>query len=155
MVTCLSHTTARNHVRLMEQTIEKYSFMLRMQSADLPNILFGKACRECWKHGPVQDPRHLLNRGVLITGTMTMAFGNSHRGTVRHHDGCEEAHPDTTVPPNINASVFNTLYRLMFHAKETPHCAKVCGDMSLSHTDNGHETPSLQCQPLPDATKLF
>lgn len=41
----------------MEQTIEKYSFMLRMQSIDLSNTLFGKACRECSKHGPVQEVR--------------------------------------------------------------------------------------------------
>lgn len=73
----------------------------------------------------------------------------------QRRDGCEEGHPDTTVPPNINASVFTTLHKLMFHAKETPDCAKVCGDVSLSHTENGHETPSLQNQPLPDATKLF
>lgn len=55
--TILSHTTARHDVWLMAQTIEKYSFMLRMQSIDLPNILFGKACRECCKHRPVQEVR--------------------------------------------------------------------------------------------------
>lgn len=86
----------------MEQTIEKYSFMLRMQRVDLPNSLFGKACRECCKHGcsrradTPKDTRNMLNRGDLITGTMTMTFGNSTKRIVCHHYDCEEEYQGFT-----------------------------------------------------------
>lgn len=95
--TCLSHTTALHDVRSMEQTIEKYPFMLGMQSVDLPNSLFGKACRECCKRGPVQEVRHAQGPpkyAVLITGIMRMTSGNITKRLVCHHYDCEEEYQE-------------------------------------------------------------
>lgn len=120
-----------------------------MQSIDLSNILFGKACRECCKHGPVQEvrPHKYVEQRCSYYRYHDDDVWKHHRGIFWHHydreEQCQGFQQLITwlsgprwgwVKPLSIRSImlpFLTHYIdscLMPKKQKTPDCAKICSE---------------------------